>query len=171
MTGLDPATCVPLEVALIVTTADLAEIETFHEVIHQPETAFASMSDFVRDMHTRNGLLERVKASDRPLADVDRQLAEIVGRHCPERSAVLSGNSIHQDRKFITRYFPVLEEQLHYRMVDVSTIKELVTRWYGESALYAKPESDHTALADVRQSIAELAFYRQHFFAGSSPGN
>lgn len=165
MTGLDPVVCVPIEVALIVTTADLAEIETFHEVIHQPESAFASMSDFVRDMHTRNGLLERVRVSDRQLGDVDQELAKIVSKHCPGRSAVLSGNSIHQDRKFIARYFPVLEEQLHYRMVDVSTMKELVRRWYGDSALYTKPESDHTALADVRESIAELAFYRQRFFS------
>ena len=165
MTGLDPVACVPIEVALIVTTANLAEIETFHEVIHQPESAFDSMSDFVRDMHTKNGLLDRVRASDRTLEAVDVELAEIAGRHTPDGAGVLAGNSIHQDRRFISRYFPELEKRLHYRMVDVSTMKELVRRWYGESALYAKPESDHTALADVRQSIAELAFYRERYFS------
>ena len=164
MTGLDPVVCVPIEVALIVTTADLAEIETFHEVIHQPESAFASMSDFVRDMHTRNGLLERVRVSDRQLGDVDQELAKIVSKHCPGRSAVLSGNSIHQDRKFIARYFPVLEEQLHYRMVDVSSVKELARRWRPDVLAGITKRNEHTALSDIRESIEELKHYRTHFF-------
>ena len=163
MSGLDPATCVPLEVAIIITSADLTEIDTFHTVIHQDDPALESMNDFVRDMHTGNGLLERVRASTTTLAEADRGMAEIVLRHCEAGTAVLSGNSIHQDRKFIVAYFPDFEKLLHYRMVDVSTIKELVRRWYGNHALYAKPQSDHTALADTRESIAELGDYRRRF--------
>ena len=164
MSGLDPETCVPIEVAIIVTGADLEEREQYHAILHQPVEALASMNDFVREMHTSNGLLTKVADSDTSVDQADRALAELVLRHCPEGKAVLAGNSIHQDRRFITRYFPELEETLHYRMVDVSTLKELVRRWYGAEALYPKTESDHTALADTRQSIAELAFYRKQCF-------
>lgn len=164
MTGLDPETCVPIEVALVVTSGDLEELETFHAVIHQDTAALASMNDFVRDMHTGNGLLDRVARSGTSLGEADSAAAALVARHCPEGEGLLAGNSIHQDRRFIAKYFPALEKCLHYRMVDVSTLKELVRRWYGEAALFPKPESDHTALADTRQSIAELAFYREKFF-------
>jgi len=163
MSGLDPATCVPLEVAIIITSADLTELDSFHSVIHQTDPALESMNDFVRNMHTGNGLLERVRASTTSLDDAERGMVEIVARHCEAGTAVLSGNSIHQDRKFIVAYFPGFEKLLHYRMVDVSTIKELVWRWYGKDALYAKPQSDHTALADTRESIAELGHYRRRF--------
>ncbi len=164
MTGLDPETCVPIEVAIIITGADLEEREEYHAVVHQPPEALASMNDFVREMHTGNGLLTRVANSDTSIDQADRALAALVLRHCPEGKAVLAGNSIHQDRRFIARYFPELEKTLHYRMVDVSTLKELVRRWYGAGALYPKTESDHTALADTRQSIAELGFYRKQYF-------
>ncbi len=167
MTGLDPATCVPLEVAVIVTSADLDEIECFQTVIGQDDDALASMSDFVRGMHTSNGLLERVRACSTTLAEAENGLVEIVSRHFEPGTAVLAGNSIHQDRKFIAAYFSELEKLLHYRMVDVSTVKELVRRWYGDGAPYKKPESDHTALADVRQSIAELADYRRRFLVAN----
>ena len=164
MTGLDPETCVPVEVAIIVTDADLEEKDRYAAVIHQGEGALTSMNDFVRKMHTDNGLLDKVRDSKTTLEEADSALAEIVAKHCPEGEAVLAGNSIHQDRRFIARYFPQLEKRLHYRMVDVSPLKELVRRWFGEDALYVKPESDHTALADTRQSIAELAFYRKNHF-------
>ncbi len=165
MTGLDPQSCVPIEVAAIVTTKDLDEIETYHAVIHQPEPALSSMNEFVRNMHTQNGLLEKVARSSTSLPEADAAVAALVARHCPEEGeALLAGNSIHQDRRFIDRYFPALEKRLHYRMVDVSTLKELVRRWYGAAAEFLKPESDHTALADVRQSIEELRFYRTRCF-------
>ncbi len=165
MTGLDPETCVPIEVAAIITTKDLEEIETYHAVIHQDDAALASMNDFVRNMHTENGLLEKVGRSSTSLREADDAVAALVARHCPEEGeALLAGNSIHQDRRFIDRYFPSLEARLHYRMVDVSTLKELVRRWYGDAAKFPKPESDHTALADTRQSIAELRFYREKCF-------
>ncbi len=164
MTGLDPETCVPIEIAVIITTKDLEELDTYHAVIHQDEAALAPMNDFVRNMHTENGLLERVAASTTTLADADIAVATIVAKHCPEGDGLLSGNSIHQDRRFIAAYFPKLEASLHYRMVDVSTLKELVRRWYGDDVVFPKPDSDHTALADTRQSIAELGFYREKCF-------
>ena len=164
MTGLDPMTCVPIEVAIIVTTETLEEVDTYHAVIHQSESALASMNDFVRNMHTENGLLERVRTSTTSLAEADAACAALVAKIAPEGEALLAGNSIHQDRRFIEPYFPALEKCLHYRMVDVSTLKELARRWYGAAAVFEKPESDHTALADTRQSIAELRFYREKCF-------
>ena len=164
MTGLDPDSCVPIEVAVVVTDADLVELGSAYGVVHQPDEALAGMSDFVRQMHTDNGLLDKVRAATTGAAEVEAALCELVAAHVGEREGVLAGNSIHTDRRFVTRYFPRLESLLHYRMVDVSSFKEIVRRWYGEDALFAKPESDHTALADVRASIAELAFYRQQFF-------
>jgi len=164
MTGLDPETCVPVEVAIIITTADLDERETYHAVIHQAPDALRSMNEFVRKMHTENGLLERVAASKTTLAEANDAIAGVVDRHCPQGEGLLAGNSIHQDRRFVGRYFTELERRLHYRMVDVSTVKELVRRWYGEDAVFSKPESDHTALADTRRSIAEMGFYRKRYF-------
>ncbi len=164
MTGLDPDTCVPIEIAIIITTKNLEELHAYHAVIHQDAAALAPMNDFVRNMHTENRLLEKVATSTTSLEEADAAIAAVVAEHCPEGEGLLSGNSIHQDRRFIARYFPKLEANLHYRMVDVSTLKELVRRWYGDDALFPKPDSDHTALADTRQSIAELAFYRSRCF-------
>lgn len=164
MTGLDPETCCPIEVAAIITEGDdLAELGRMEAVIHQPESALQNMVPIVLEMHTANGLLERVRRSDIDLAIADRALAALVTEHCHAGKAMLAGNTIHQDRLFIRRYFPVTEKLLHYRMLDVSTIKELVKRWYGEPKAFNK-ESDHTALSDVRASIAELAYYRAHCF-------
>jgi oligoribonuclease len=164
MTGLDPEQCVPIEVAVVVTDASLGELATMEAVIHQPDSALEQMSEIVREMHTANGLIDRVRGSTRQLAEVDQELASLVSGYAGDHTGVLAGNSIHTDRLFVKRYFPLLESLLHYRMVDVSSLKELVRRWYGEDALYAKPDSDHTALADARASIAELAFYRQTCF-------
>lgn len=164
MTGLDPETCVPIELAILITTNDLVEKESYHTVIHQDAGALATMNDFVRDMHTKNGLLEKVAAATTSLTEADAAAAALVDAVSPEGDALLAGNSIHQDRRFIVRYFPELEQRLHYRMVDVSTVKELARRWYGTGAVFQKPESDHTALADTRESIAEMKFYRENYF-------
>jgi oligoribonuclease len=160
MTGLDPESCVPIEIAIVVTDAELNELDVAHAVIHQPEEQLGSMIEIVRDMHTANGLLEKVRASTTSLVEADTLITEVVARNFT-RPAVLAGNSIHTDRRFVMRYFPQLEARLHYRMVDVSSFKEVVRRWYGEAALCPKPESDHTAVADARASISELAFYRK----------
>lgn len=165
MTGLDPVSCVPIEVAVIITDSQLVEIEgaNYEAVIHQPETAFEGMPQVVVDMHTENGLLDRVRASKHALADVDTAMAKLISEHCEAGKALLAGNTIQQDRLFIRRYFSKTEETLHYRQVDVSTFKEMVRRWYGPTAVFAK-DSNHTAMDDIRSSIEEMKYYRKNFF-------
>ncbi len=165
MTGLDPVRCVPIEVAVIITDGELNEIEgaSYEAVIHQPESAFEGMAPIVVEMHTDNGLLDRVRASTTSLADVDTAMATLISKNCEPGKALLAGNTIGQDRLFIRRYFPETEATLHYRQVDVSSFKEMVRRWYGGQALFAKVSS-HTAMADIRTSIAELAYYRKNHF-------
>ncbi len=173
MTGLDPETCVPLQVAAIISTPDLAALDEIEITIYQDEEALGGMNDFVRRMHTENGLIERVRASQIDLATTDTELARFLERWVPPGRGLLAGNSIHQDRRFLEAYFPRSTAFLHYRMVDVSTIKELVRRWYGGGSTYAKREADHTALADINESIRELAYYRANFFrdGGASQGS
>lgn len=165
MTGLDPLCCVPIEVAVIITDGELREIPgaSYEAVIHQPESAFEGMAQVVVDMHTDNGLLDRVRASSKSVTDVDTDLAALITAHCDAGKALLAGNTIGQDRMFIRRYFPAIEATLHYRQVDVSSFKEMIRRWYGGQALFAK-DSAHTAMADIRTSIAELAYYRKNHF-------
>ncbi len=161
MTGLDPKTCVPLEVAVIITNAELEELDQMEMTFWQPEAKLLEMPPIVRKMHTDNGLLKKVRASEFSIRDAERRMIELIARWCRPKEGVLAGNSIHQDRRFIHEYFPVIDGYLHYRMVDVSTIKELASRWYGSDALYNKGPSDHTALSDVRESIKELRHYRR----------
>jgi len=168
MTGLDPEQCAPIEVALIVTTPELEELDQMEMVIWQPPDVLARMEPFVRRMHTDNGLLEMVRASEFSVADAERQMMSMLARWTKPKEGVLSGNSIHQDRRFLARYFPTVNGYLHYRMVDVSTIKELARRWFGPEVLFVKGNTDHTALADIRSSIAELKHYRANLFRPAS---
>ena len=165
MTGLDPETCVIVEIATIVTDADLAVLEEGPPlVIHQPETELVRMNEVVRQMHTRSGLIDRIRSSTLPLADAEAQTVAFVKRHCREGRSPLCGNSIWQDRRFVERYMPTLAAYLHYRVVDVSTIKELVRRWYPPSYAPPKKAEAHRALDDIRESIEELRWYREHVF-------
>lgn len=168
MTGLDPVTCVPLEVAIVVTNAELEELDSMEAVIWQPESKLETMQPFVRKMHTDNGLLGKVRASEHSLLDVERKMLDMLYRWSKPGEGVLAGSSIHQDRRFLARYFPTVDGYLHYRMVDVSTLKELAQRWYGTDVLFDKGTSDHTALADVRASIRELAHYRRTILKSTS---
>lgn len=160
MTGLDPATCVPLQIAVVITDSDLNELDAGDVTIWQPEETLARIEPFVRNMHTENGLLDRVRSSDQSLAQAEREMATLVAKWCPLGTGILAGNSIHTDRRFVKAYFPLLDGYLHYRMVDVSSIKELVHRWYGRGEVFTKHLQLHTALEDVRESIAELRHYR-----------
>ncbi|MFT4570816.1 MAG: oligoribonuclease [Hyphomicrobiaceae bacterium] len=164
MTGLDPKICVPLQVAIILTTPDLKPLDEIEMTIQASEENLGQMDDFVLNMHTTNGLLEQVRKAELSLERCDELLAEFLERHIEPGSGLLAGNSIHQDRRFLEAYFPLTSRFLHYRMVDVSTIKELVRRWYSSRSTYAKTTADHTALADIKESISELAHYRKHFF-------
>lgn len=170
MTGLDPESCVPLEVAVVVTGPDLEELDVMEAVIWQPESKLLEMQPVVRRMHEDNGLLEKVRCSPLGLLDVERKTLQMLARWCRPHEGVLAGNSIHQDRRFLARYFPSVHGYLHYRMVDVSAVKELVKRWYGPDALPPKVPSDHTALADTRGSIAELRHYREKVFVAPPGG-
>jgi oligoribonuclease (3'-5' exoribonuclease) len=164
MTGLDAQNDVILQAALIVTTPELEPLEEFACDVWQPAAALERMSPYVRDMHAATGLLERIAASRTDLGSAERQLLERVTGWCTY-PAVLCGNSIGQDKRFIDRWMPGLAGYLSYRTIDVSSLKLLSRLWYGEAGVYPKPtDGEHDALFDVRQSIEELAFYRRTVF-------
>jgi oligoribonuclease len=164
MTGLDVETDVILQAALIITDAELQPLEQYACDIWQPDAALAKMNPFVRSMHEKTGLLERVMRSTTELRRAEQKLLEIVSGWCPY-GAVLCGNSIWQDRRFVDRYMPGLSTYLTYRLLDVSSVKLLAKTWFGPTAVYAKPEAgEHDALVDVQNSIAELAHYRKTLF-------
>ena len=172
MTGLDPAKERIIEMATILTDGNLVEIATGPDlVIHQPDDILAAMDDWNQKHHGGSGLVDRVKASTVTEADAEAQTMAFINAHVPAKDRpVLAGNSIHQDRRFIRKYMPALEKRLHYRMVDVSTIKELARRWF--PAIIAKQpqkHETHRALDDIRESIDELRFYRQHVFLPATP--
>lgn len=160
MTGLDPDVCVPVQVALVITNSELEELDSMELTIWQPESKLETMEPFVRRMHTSNKLLDEVRKSEISVAEAERKMMAMISRWSVYREAILCGNSIHTDRTFLRKYFPVFEGFLHYRMVDVSSLKELVRRWYGNDALFNKGVGAHTALSDIRESIAELKHYR-----------
>ena len=172
MTGLDPERERIIEVATILTDGNLTEIATGPElVIHQSDEILAGMDDWNKKHHGASGLVARVKESTVTVGDAEAQTLAFINAHVGAKDRpVLAGNSIHQDRRFIRRYMPALEKRLHYRMVDVSTIKELARRWY--PAIVAKQpqkHETHRALDDIRESLDELRFYRQHVFAPVAP--
>ncbi len=160
MTGLDPAENVIVQAALIVTNDRLEPLEELTLDVWQPESALARMTPFVRDMHEKTGLLARVRASRVDVRDAERGLLERIAGWCTF-PAMLCGNSIGNDRRFVDRHMPGLAGYLHYRMIDVSALKVLAALWYGEAAVFQKPDAGkYDALNDVRMSIAELAHYR-----------
>ncbi len=167
MTGLDAATDVIVEIATLITDDDLEIIAEGPDlVIHQPPEALARMQKIVRDMHTKSGLLPEIEASTVTLADAGAQTLAFLQEHIPEaRTVPLCGNSIGTDRRFLTAYLPDIEEYLHYRSVDVSTLKELAKRW-NPAILKAAPRKaeGHRALDDIRESVNELAYYRTALF-------
>ena len=164
MTGLDPKTCVIVEIGVVITGPDLVPIAEIEHAIWHPEADLLRMEPFVRDMHTKNGLLERVRASRTSLRDAERSVLSLVQKHVPFREGILSGNSIHVDRRFLCAHMPLLEEYLHYRMVDVSSLKVLTRAWYPGGPDFKKETQEHTAIADLRASLEELAFYKANFF-------
>jgi len=164
MTGLDPERNVILQAALIVTNPALEPLEEYACDIWQPEAELARMTPFVRDMHEKNGLVERVRQSKLETAAAERRLLERVAGWCTF-PAVLCGNSVGQDKRFVERWMPGLAGFLTYRIVDVSSLKVLARTWYGEAAVFKKSEEgEHDALVDIRNSIAELRFYRETLF-------
>ena len=166
MTGLDPENDVILQAALVVTNASLEPLEEMMLDIWQPEPALGRMVPYVRDMHEKNGLLDRVRASKVDLGAAEKKLLERVSGWCPY-GAVLCGNSVGNDKAFIEHWMPALGGYLSYRVIDVSSLKLLARLWYGEDAVFVKPtDQEHDALFDIRQSIAELSHYRATLFKG-----
>lgn len=165
MSGLEPDRDVILEVATLITDASLAVVaEGPVVVVHQPDAVLDAMDDWNREHHGASGLSARVRASRVSTADAEAQTLAFVSAHCTPRSSPLCGNSIHQDRRFLARYMPQLDRFLHYRNVDVSTIKELVRRWYPDGPPPPEKKHAHLALDDIRESIEELRFYRAQYF-------
>ena len=172
MTGLDPETCGILEVALILTDGELNEIAAGpHLIVHQPEAVLSLMDDWNVKHHGKSGLTKAVRESTVSVAEAEAALLAFLATHTKERESPLCGNSVHVDRRFLAKYMPALDAYLHYRIIDVSTVKELAKRWYPALSHFQKKES-HRALDDIRESIAELRYYREHIFRlnGVAPG-
>ncbi|MFQ5667147.1 MAG: oligoribonuclease [Candidatus Binatia bacterium] len=165
MTGLDPDRDTILEIASLITDNDLAVVaEGPALAIHQPSQVLEAMDQWNREHHAQSGLTARVLASTISMAAAEAQTLAWVKRYCAERTSPLCGNSIYQDRRFLVRYMPRLEAYLHYRNIDVSTVKELVRRWWPNGPRPPEKKHAHLALDDIRESIEELRFYREHFF-------
>jgi oligoribonuclease len=172
MTGLDLGKDALIEIAVLITDSELNILDDGVDlVIHAEDAALDAMPDVVREMHAKSGLTPAVRESTVTLAEAEKQVLDYVRGHVPEaRTAPLCGNSIATDRGFIARDMPALDAHLHYRMVDVSSIKELCRRWYPR-IYYAQPDKGlaHRALADIRESIRELVYYRGTAFV-PAPG-
>ena len=164
MTGLDPETDTILEIATIITDGNLNIVaEGPNIVIHQPDALLDGMGEWCTQHHGQSGLTAKVRASEITMAEAEQQTLDFIRRYVPEHTSPLCGNSIHQDRRFLVPYMPELEAWMHYRNIDVSTIKELAQRWYPGTRAPLK-KAEHLALADIRESIKELAFYRKNYF-------
>lgn len=164
MTGLDPNTDRIIEMATIVTDGDLNVIaEGPVLAIRQADEILAAMDDWNQKHHGESGLLDRVRKSQVSEREAEARSLAFIEQHTERNKGLLCGNTIWQDRRFLTRYMPDLERYLHYRMIDVSSVKELVARWRPELLGGFSKVNAHTALADIRESIAELRYYREHF--------
>lgn len=164
MTGLNPDTDRIIEVAMIITDSDLnilAQSEVL--VIHQPDSIIDHMDKWNTTTHTRTGLVDRVKASTLTEAEAEEKLLAFISEWIPEKASPMCGNSIHQDRRFMVRYMPRLEAYFHYRNLDVSTLKELARRWNPAIVKGISKKGAHQALDDIKESIEEMAYYREHF--------
>ena len=165
MTGLDPEKERIIEIASIVTDPDLKIIALGPNlVIHQPQKILRAMDDWNQKQHKKTGLVDEVKKSKVTVKKAEKLTLDFLKKHCVAGKAILSGNAVHHDRRFIIRYMPRLHKFLHYRHLDVSAIKTCIERWYPPSKLQPKKENHHRALDDIRESIEELRFYRRCYF-------
>ena len=164
MTGLDPEKERLLEIAVVVTGPNLSpRIEGPVCVIHQSDELLNKMDAWNKGTHGRSGLIDKVKASTTSELDAEEQILAFIKKYVSKNASPLCGNTISQDRRFLVKFMPKLEAYLHYRNLDVSTLKELSKRWKPEVFNSFKKQQKHTALADVHESIEELVHYREHF--------
>ena len=166
MTGLDPGRHVIVEIATLITDDELEIVAEGPDLVINPGAeALTHMDKVVRSMHTKSGLLEAIEASTVTLEEAGAATLSFLKEQVPERSVPLCGNSIGTDRRFLAAHLPDIENWLHYRSVDVSTVKELARRWYPDVVAAAPPKAGgHRALDDIRESVAELKYYREHVF-------
>ena len=163
MSGLDPEKVRLLEIAVVITGPHLQpRIEGPVLVIHQEEALLSGMDAWNKGTHGKSGLIDKVRASNLSEAQAEQQLLDFIARYVPKNASPLCGNTISQDRRFLVKYMPKLEAWLHYRNLDVSTLKELAKRWKPAAYSSFKKAQSHTALADVHESIEELVHYREH---------
>jgi oligoribonuclease len=164
MSGLQPDTDMILEMAVIITDAELNELAVSPVlVVHQSDAVLDGMDAWNKGTHGKSGLIDKVKASTLTESDAEAQMIEFLKQYVPANKSPMCGNSICQDRRFMARHMPKLEAYFHYRNLDVSVFKELARRWKPKVYDGFKKASNHTALADIRESIDELKYYREHF--------
>ena len=164
MTGLDPDRDKIIEMAIVITDAQLNTVaEAPVLVLHQEDSVLDAMDEWNKATHARSGLIAKVRASALAEAEAEQCYLDFLAQHLPSRTSPICGNSICQDRRFLARYMPRLEAYFHYRNLDVSTLKELVRRWKPELAKGLTKHGKHEALADIYESIEELKYYREHF--------
>jgi oligoribonuclease len=169
MTGLDPSSCEIVEIATVITDEQLEVVAEGPELVIRPsDAALASMDPFVRTMHEKSGLLARIESTTTSLREAEEATSAFLSEHLEPKQSPLCGNSIWKDKQFLERYMPGVMALLHYRIVDVSTIKELVRRWYPAGYATIGKGERHRALDDVRESIAELRLYRERVFKPAS---
>src|SRR5688572_19556054 len=163
MSGLNPETDRILEVAIVITTSQLDVVaEAPVLVVHQPDAVLDVMDDWNKGTHGKSGLIDRVKASTLSDAEAEAQMLAFLAEYVPPKLSPICGNSVHQDRRFLVRYMPKLEDYFLYRNLDVSTLKELARRWKPEVMAGLTKHGKHEALADIHESINELRYYREH---------
>lgn len=167
MTGLNPDVDQILEIAVVVTGADLKPLGELTMVVHHAEETVQRMSKVVHRMHSANGLIEDVLVSKTTLREAERAALAVIVEHCLPGAAFLCGNNVHHDWRFLARHMPRVEQYLHYRQVDVATIKVLAETW-APAIVMKKEPSNHRALADIHDSIAELRYYCETLFRGST---
>jgi oligoribonuclease len=165
MTGLEPDTDRVIEIATLITDADLNILAEGPVVaVHQSDSVLAGMDEWNQRTHGDSGLVTRVRASQSDDADAEQQTLDFLREYAESGSSPMCGNSVHQDRRFLVKYMPTLEAFFHYRNLDVSTVKELARRWRPELLAGFNKNGSHQALDDIRDSVAELQYYREHFF-------
>ncbi len=170
MTGLDVETDVILEIATIITDNELNIVEESDSlVVWQPESVLATMNEWSRTHHAESGLLDRVRKSEISIEEAEATTFDLVRKHVEIHTSPLCGNSVWQDRRFLARYMPTLDHYLHYRLIDVSTLKELARRWAPNLLEGVTKQAQHRALDDIRESINELKLYREQFLKPIPP--
>ncbi len=165
MTGLDPKICTILEIATLITDKDLSVVAQGPVLaIRHTQEDLEKMDEWNQKHHSQSGLLEKARNSSISAQEAERLTLDFISQHCKPNSSPLCGNTIYQDRRFLIEYMPKLEGFLHYRLVDVSTIKELVKRWYGPEYQAPAKKQKHMAMEDILETIEELKFYRKTVF-------